>query len=961
MYKDSLKDIKIGILFSLTGTTGITERGQYQACLLAIKQINDTGGINGKRLVPIVEDIASDPYLAAKKSEKLILSDQVVTLVGLYTSACRKMVIPVLEKYDSLLLYPTQYEGEEQHRNIVYCGSTPNQQLSHFIPWIIENLGKSFYLIGSDYVYPREINRYIRYLLESHNGIIVGENYSSLGNQRYHKYLKEIQQLNPDVIFSTLVGDSAVAFYQQFHQYGLKQPIASSITAETEITAIQTPYARGHYSCFPYFNTIKSKANQEFITQYRRTYGTDNISSAMENAYNSIILLAEALKKSKKMDTDSLRYHLPGLTFEAPQGKIKVDPKNQHLWLHSRIGQVNQHGQFDIIWESEHPIPPIPFLKKNTVVTDRKNILTEEGLQKKLVYFEPLIYELKKATQFLPCSFLLFDYDGFLLDKFCNDTVISPMLVNQINKGENIKNLPKMDNTGVILSFKSQTISFVSGKEHNEDELDDWISIGVPIKGEGIPFHGVLGVFSNHVHLSHTDLLIGYLSQIVKYCVDFSESQKKLEASNRFMQDVSQYIADSLFIIQDQNIIFKNERAHILYNHHRDFIDTIIADALRINEEETTSLLKRGYSGELYEIRIIHSKPYTYLYIKQLSHKSSTISIRNKNKLLTSDLVGANEKFLKVVSLAKSASKTSANVLILGESGTGKELFARAIHNESERHNKPFVAVNCAAISRDLINAELFGYEEGAFTGAKKGGNPGKFEVANGGTLFLDEIGDMPIELQATLLRVLQEKEVIRVGGHKAIPIDVRIIAATNKDLNQEIAYKGSFRSDLFYRLNVFTIELMPLRERTDDIPLLVSHFLKDLSYNSQSATKNLTVEALEVLMNHNWKGNIRELNNVIERAFYIADNSPTITVEHLPQYVLQKITGSTEVEHELSISNALPDNVKQIKQNNKILNRNYLLQELIKRKGNISKTAKELGISRPTLYRKLKEYNINI
>lgn len=306
------------------------------------------------------------------------------------------------------------------------------------------------------------------------------------------------------------------------------------------------------------------------------------------------------------------------------------------------------------------------------------------------------------------------------------------------------------------------------------------------------------------------------------------------------------------------------------------------------------------------------------------------------------------------------ASKTNANVMILGESGTGKELFARAIHNESSRKDKPFVALNCAAIPRELINAELFGYVEGAFTGAKKGGSLGKFEIADGGTLFLDEIGDMPLELQATLLRVLQEKEITRVGSHRPIPIDVRIIAATNKNLNQEIAYNGSFRSDLYFRLNVFTIELIPLRCRINDIPELAMHFIQELACETGLSYKSFSPEALRLLSQYSWQGNIRELNNVIERAFYLAEGSAAITSDHLPQYIVQNLQEA--VNDHPAVPSHSPHSLDHIKNFKKISDdkeRTLYIQTLMKWSGNISKTAKDLGISRTTLYRKLEEYNI--
>jgi transcriptional regulator with PAS, ATPase and Fis domain len=224
----------------------------------------------------------------------------------------------------------------------------------------------------------------------------------------------------------------------------------------------------------------------------------------------------------------------------------------------------------------------------------------------------------------------------------------------------------------------------------------------------------------------------------------------------------------------------------------------------------------------------------------------------------------------ETVEVARMAARSSSNVLIEGESGTGKELFAQAIHNASRRSAGAFVAVNCGAIPRELIASELFGYSEGAFTGAKKGGNPGKFELADGGTLFLDEIGDMPLEQQVALLRVIQDKSISRIGSNQVIPVDVRIICATNKNL-LELMQTGRFRQDLYYRLNVINLRILPLRERKEDIPLLFEHFLQQMNQDCRSIIPN---DFTERLLSYDWPGNVRELQNTVERIIHL---------EHMP------------------------------------------------------------------------------
>ena len=325
-----------------------------------------------------------------------------------------------------------------------------------------------------------------------------------------------------------------------------------------------------------------------------------------------------------------------------------------------------------------------------------------------------------------------------------------------------------------------------------------------------------------------------------------------------------------------------------------------------------------------------------------------------------SSLVGTNNGFLECMRLAEIAGKASCNVLITGETGTGKEVFARYIHEVSPRRDYPFIPVNCTAIPRELIESELFGYEEGAFTGARRGGKPGKFEMANGGTFFFDEIGDMPADLQAHLLRVIEEKEIYRVGGTKAVRLDVLFIAATNKNLLQEIR-KGAFRKDLFYRLSGFQISLPNLFDRIDDIPLLANHFLERLCCDN-NAGKTMAADTLEALERHAWPGNVRELNNVIERSFYLALDSKVIRPCHLPAYIINGEplidrknglpTGSYEADN---LTLHRPEAVASVKEAEK-----YLIKRTLICSGhNLSRAAVSLGISRTTLYRKMREYKV--
>lgn len=342
--------------------------------------------------------------------------------------------------------------------------------------------------------------------------------------------------------------------------------------------------------------------------------------------------------------------------------------------------------------------------------------------------------------------------------------------------------------------------------------------------------------------------------------------------------------------------------------------------------------------------------------IKEINEIGNNID-NSQAKFTFSNIITKNKKMMKIIELGYKASLGEANILIQGESGTGKELFAQSIHNNSKRCTGPFIAVNCGAISRELIGSELFGYTEGSFTGARKGGKRGKFELASGGTIFLDEIGDMPFEQQVSLLRVIQEKKVMRIGGERETPIDVRIICATNKNLYESMK-DGSFRQDLYYRLNVISIKIPPLRERCEDIPILFEYFIKQISKNGEKILKNIDPLAMEYLKRYNWHGNIRELQNIVERIICTTNNdyiTLTHLVENIFKFDLNSIDESEGSLKEICIKNIL-ETERSRKEDEEIDEIIKLLKEY---KGNISKIARKMDISRSTLYRKMDKYKI--
>ncbi|MBQ7508327.1 MAG: sigma 54-interacting transcriptional regulator [Spirochaetales bacterium] len=347
----------------------------------------------------------------------------------------------------------------------------------------------------------------------------------------------------------------------------------------------------------------------------------------------------------------------------------------------------------------------------------------------------------------------------------------------------------------------------------------------------------------------------------------------------------------------------------------------------------TTTLVPSERSSRHISIRRVAGTEDEFLAeIRRSSEFGKTIAeaVYSNSRITFDDIIGRSPAIESVKHTAEIAMRHCPTILITGESGTGKELFAQAIHNGGPRARGPFIAINCGAIPRSLLESELFGYEDGAFTGARKGGYQGKFELADKGTIFLDEIGDMPYETQISLLRVLQNKQFMRIGGSRPIKTDVNIIAATNQDLLKKIADK-SFREDLYYRLNVFSIHLPRLCDRMEDIGLLTEYFIEKYSTTLEKDIRGISSTAMEMLRAHNWPGNVRELENAIERAAIICQG--------------------TRIE-----ASDLPENLRRENAPTTSGNKDFSLEEMLaKHRGNLSAVAAELGISRPTLYRRLK------
>ena len=333
---------------------------------------------------------------------------------------------------------------------------------------------------------------------------------------------------------------------------------------------------------------------------------------------------------------------------------------------------------------------------------------------------------------------------------------------------------------------------------------------------------------------------------------------------------------------------------------------------------------------------------------KEIQFYKNELTVGNKATYTFDKIIGNSPSFLHAIKFAEKIARGDSSVLITGESGTGKELVAQSIHNSSKRAMKPFVKINCGAIPTELFESEMFGYEEGAFTGAKKTGMKGKFELADGGTILLDEIGDMPLFMQVKLLRVLQDREIVRVGSNDIRKIDVRIIASTNKNLLQ-LTQEGKFRQDLYYRLNVMHVKLPALRERIEDVGPLAESLRVKLCNKYGIYSEGITEAALDYLKCYNWPGNVRELENVIERAINLLNTELKILPEHLPAKILD--CNKKKIDYE---NKQLKDIVDEIE-------KQVIIETLEKFNGNKNETSKVLGISRQGLYKKMKRFGVEI
>jgi len=554
--------------------------------------------------------------------------------------------------------------------------------------------------------------------------------------------------------------------------------------------------------------------------------------------------------------------------------------------------------------------------------------------------------------------------EGCILHTFGDPALLKSAENGFVKVGE-IRTEKLAGTTAIALCLKTLQPVQIFGAEHYHSFYHDWTCSAAPISDEHGDLIGVLNLSGNYrlIH-KHTLGIVISLAKAIEHAL-------KLKVTNTYLNNCIDSSEYGMAILDNKNNV-KYLNRHLFYysTQPKGELERAINEVL-VSEPSVEELLESDNRFFEKSITIRNQERHTTL----LVNTQSVFNEENKivGKLVVTrekkevhrlvhrmvgayasftfdNILGRSEKMLQVVELAKNVSRTGARILIQGESGTGKELFAQAIHNASNLREGPFIGINCSAIPSELMESELFGYNEGAFSGAKKGGMPGKFELAEGGTIFLDEIDSMPQGMQIKLLRVLEENKITRVGGNVVLPVNVRIIAASCRNLG-ELVKQGRIRLDLYYRINTIVLDLPPLRERKADIPLLVNHIADTVCRKLNLTRKLFTEEFIAALIGYDWPGNIRELGNVVERAIIVSGDADALTKNHLDTIHFQLGTVVAP-----AVGKAEPEEmkIKPLKETE----REIIMHALRYTNNNYVETAKLLGIHRNTLYNKLKTYN---
>ncbi|MBY6756617.1 sigma 54-interacting transcriptional regulator [Clostridium botulinum] len=611
----------------------------------------------------------------------------------------------------------------------------------------------------------------------------------------------------------------------------------------------------------------------------------------------------------------------------------------------------------------ENRVFPKKILKGKEITN---NIEKNKSFLKVASPFIDILYDFLKGSEFF---IILTDKEGCILkiigDKEVMDIANNLNMVVGAFMSEN-----SIGTNAMGTAIKEDIPIQISEREHFIKAYHRWTCSAAPIHDINGDIIGCLNLTGDRdrVH-SHTLGLVVAAVKSIENQINVDNTNKKLLETYQYMNTIVDSISSGIYVvdfrgkiktinkaacnilgIEDKDVLDKNVE-NILPNWHHIF--ERIKNGKPYEDKEAVlndKLIKGRYNVSATPIQIENKIIGMVIVFKEIK---TVLDLVNKYSGMRAvynfeDIIGESKEIKKVINYAKSISSSPSTVLIEGESGTGKELLAQSIHNYSDRGENSFIALNCGAIPKSLIESELFGYEDGAFTGARRGGHAGKFELANGGTLFLDEIGEMPLDMQVSLLRVLQEGYVTRVGGDKIIPVDVRIIAATNKDLKKEVE-KGTFRQDLYYRLSVIPIKLPPIRERKGDLPILIKYFFRIKSIKLNKPMPHIKEDIYHNMLQYNWPGNIRELENFIENIVNLRGDSSFILEEDF------KNIEDKHNFHENNIGLLYSNKIRTLEE----IEKEAIINTVNEYNRNMSQSAKALGITRATLYSKLKKYNI--
>lgn len=557
----------------------------------------------------------------------------------------------------------------------------------------------------------------------------------------------------------------------------------------------------------------------------------------------------------------------------------------------------------------------------------------------------------------------LTDERGILLDYRCNPVSEQGLVEMNFQIGVSVAE-EDVGTNGMGTAIAADKPMMVYGDEHYCLTHQAWVTFGVPVHDETGALIGCIGCseYRDFIH-AHTLGMLMALARAIEDQLRLEKALQDIDLHSRLRDRIIDSISEGLIYFGNNGRI--REMNHIARDmlgyadpsgvrltdiFSRDLLGIVGGEGGAILDEEMNLRTNRGRIRCFVTVTPVEDRPGELIGVVTILKKPSAVhSLANRvagahARYRFSDIIGTDPHLLRTLNLARSAARSPSNILLQGESGTGKELVAQAIHNASDRHSGPFIAINCSAVPKELLESELFGYEEGTFTGALKGGKPGKFELAHGGTVLLDEIGDMPLNMQAALLRVIQEKSITRLGSAKSIPVDTRVIASSNRGIHRMVR-RGAFREDLFYRLNVVNLLLPPLRERKGDLPLLVSYFIEKMNQKLNKAIQGITPACMDRLRGYAWPGNIRELENIIEYSVNFCEES-LIDERYLPDELREG------QDREIAPRRAEPEYVS-LEQ----IEKRHIHSVLEAVDGNKARASRILGIDRGTLYNKLRKH----